>query len=160
MNRRKHYRRAGGAALEAHVSPQARQAPQKLPPEPAAHSSPYLQRLFSRDQPFVQMGCANNAGVRRTVKPGEGIVGRTATGNTGPIIVADPTKDEAFSRAVDVPSYGRHGADLGSCNNRANAGLMCGPVENGYGGVWGVLVVADPDGANGAFDEESLKTFK
>lgn len=162
MNRREHYRRAGGALPLKLMSIHKRiklqpQRSTRLTLLHAAFPSSKVRPLINNR--FVQMGCVNNAGVRRTVKPGEGIVGRTAAGNIGPVIVADPTKDEAFLPAVDVPGYGRDGADLESSNARANAGLMCGPVKDGCGGVWGVLVVAGPGGNDGGFDEESLKTF-
>lgn len=38
-------------------------------------------------------------------------------------------------------------------------GLICGPVKDGSGVVWGVLTVADPVGAD-AFDGGHLETFK
>lgn len=95
------------------------------------------------------------------MKPGEGIVGRTASENTGAVFVADPNKDEAFLPAVDIPrDRGNSVTDLGSCSNEASAGLMCGPVRDGSGGVWGVLVVACPDGKDGAFGDECMNTFK
>lgn len=38
--------------------------------------------------------------------------------------------------------------------------LMCGPVSSLTGGVWGVLVVADPDKSSGIFDQEDFEFFK
>ncbi|CAM9120992.1 unnamed protein product [Sphacelaria rigidula] len=120
-----------------------------------------LFKAVHKPEGLREIACGNSARTGRTVKPGEGIVGRTAFENTGALFVADPKKNEAFSPAVDIPrDRGNSATDLGSCSNEASAGLMCGPVKDGVGGVWGVLVVAGPGGNDGAVGEECMNTFK
>lgn len=45
------------------------------------------------------------------------------------------------------------------CHTSSAPQLMYGPVSDGAGGIWGVLVVAEFVGGN-TFDEETLQTFR
>lgn len=104
------------------------------------------------------MGGTNAAVTRRVVKPGQGIVGRAATEKAEAAIIVNPSKESGFSPEVDLPGGGAAAVGPGGCND--NVVLMCGPVKNGAGEVWGVLTVANPADGGNSFDENALAMFR
>ncbi|CAN0057466.1 unnamed protein product, partial [Ectocarpus sp. 8 AP-2014] len=126
-----------------------------------------LFKLIGKDGTLQEMGSGTSN--QRIVEHGKGLVGRTAaaavaagTGTEGRgagaiLTTKDPSKEDGFCAEVDLPPCedpARETADW------STSGLICGPVTDGLGETWGVLVVAEPLGDGGAFDEENADAFR
>eukprot|EP00903_Cladosiphon_okamuranus_P012675 g11855.t1 len=99
---------------------------------------------------------------QRIIEPGTGLVGQAVAagmasaagegGGDGILVTNDPSKEKAFVAEVDLPAGEEAAGD-------SSSGLICGPVKDGAGEMWGVLVVAEPQDGS-AFDEEKIETFR
>ncbi|CAM9783284.1 unnamed protein product [Ectocarpus sp. 4 AP-2014] len=126
-----------------------------------------LFKLIDKDGTLQEMGSGTSN--QRIVEPGKGLVGRAAaeavaagTGTEGRGVGAilttkDPSKEDGFCAEVDLPRCENPARETADCST---SGLICGPVTDGLGETWGVLVVAEPLGDGGAFDEEKVDAFR
>ncbi|CAM9635261.1 unnamed protein product, partial [Ectocarpus sp. 12 AP-2014] len=128
-----------------------------------------LFKLMDKEGTLQEMGSGTSN--QRIVEPGKGLVGRAAaaaaavaagTGTKGRgagaiLTTKDPSKEDGFCAEVDLPPREDPALEKVDCRT---SGLICGPVTDGLGETWGVLVVAEPLGDGGAFDEEKLDAFR
>eukprot|EP00752_Nemacystus_decipiens_P009302 g8313.t1 len=102
---------------------------------------------------------------QRVVEPGKGLVGQVAAAGIAPaaqegsgvdgsgiLVTSDPSKEKPFAAEFDLPRGEEPAGD-------STSAMICGPVKDGSGEMWGVLVVTEPL-SGGAFDEESVGTFR
>ncbi|CAM9593568.1 unnamed protein product [Ectocarpus sp. 6 AP-2014] len=126
-----------------------------------------LFKLIGEDGTLQEMGSGTSN--QRIVEHGKGLVGRTAaaavaagTGTEGRgagaiLTTKDPSKEDGFCAEVDLPPCEDPAQETADWST---SGLICGPVTDGLGETWGVLVVAEPLGDGGAFDEEKVDAFR